>query len=36
LPIAGVYEVAVRVKDLLKAEAFYRCWIQLERLERHT
>jgi catechol 2,3-dioxygenase-like lactoylglutathione lyase family enzyme len=30
LPISGVYEVAIRVKDLLRAEAFYREVLGLE------
>ena len=30
LPISGVYEVAIRVKDLPKAEAFYRETLGLE------
>lgn len=30
LPITGLYEVAIRVKDLPKAEAFYRGVIGLE------
>ena len=30
LPIRGVYEVAIRVKDLAKAEPFYRQVLDLE------
>ena len=30
LPIRGVYEIAVRVKDLPRAEAFYREVLELE------
>ena len=30
LPISGVYEVAIRVKDLAKAEPFYREVVGLE------
>jgi len=30
LPISGVYEVAIRVKDLPRAEAFYREILDLE------
>lgn len=30
LPITGVYEVAIRVKDLAKAESFYREVLGLE------
>ena len=30
LPISGVYEVAIRVKDLPRAEAFYRETLALE------
>ena len=30
LPISGVYEVAIRVKDLPRAEAFYRETLGLE------
>ncbi len=29
-PISGIYEVAIRVKDLAKAEAFYREVLELE------
>jgi len=30
LPIRGVYEVAIRVKDMMKAEPFYRDVLDLE------
>ncbi len=30
LPIRGVYEIAIRVKDLPRAEAFYREVLELE------
>jgi len=34
VPIRGVYEIAIRVKDLAKAEAFYRTVLGLEVGER--
>src|SRR5262249_61551897 len=34
VPIRGVYEIAIRVKDLAKAEAFYRMVLGLEVGER--
>ena len=30
VPIRGVYEIAIRVKDLARAEAFYRDVLGLE------
>ena len=36
LPIRGVYEVAIRVKDLARSEAFYRNVLDLEEGVRDT
>jgi len=34
LPIKGVYEIAIRVKDLARAEAFYKDVLGLEEALR--
>jgi lactoylglutathione lyase len=36
LPIAGIYEIAIRVKDLARAEAFYKETLGLQEGLRDT